>query len=387
MTWESLKDVKESHPLEMAEYAITQGIDHEPVFNWWVPQILRLRKRIISLVKKWKMSYLKKNLKFGIEVPTSDDHALEIDKQNGNTLWADAIGKEMKDVRIAFKCLNLGKSMPLDYKWIKCHMIFDIKIEDFRRKARMVAGGHMTGAPTIMTYTNVVSRETIRIALTIAALNDLKVKAADIRNAYISAPIKEKVWCALGPEFGPDASKSVIFVRTLYGLKSADATFHAHLADCMRHLGYTSCPADPDLWYKEVKRPVTGVLYYSYILIYVDDILCIHHEAMPVLDKLDKCFTFKPSSVGDPSMYLSAKLKLTQMSNGVYAWGMSPTKYIKEAVSNCEKHLKTNYDGQYAMPTQAANPFVMRYEPEIDETPALDPDQASYFQSIIGVVM
>jgi hypothetical protein len=287
-TWESLKDLKESHPLEMAEYAVTQGIDHEPAFNWWVPQVLWLRKRIISFVKKRKMSYLKKNLKFGIKVPTSVDHALEINKQNGNTLWADAIGKEMKDVRIAFKCLNPGERTPLDYKWVKCQMIFDIKIEYFRRKARMVAGGHMTGAPTIMTYASVVSRETICIALTIATLNDLEVKAADILNAYISALIKEKVWCALGPEFGPDAGKSAIIVRALYGLKSAGAAFHAHLADCMQHLGYTSFPANPDLWYKEVKQPVTGVLYYSYILIYVDDILCIHHEAMPVLDKLDK---------------------------------------------------------------------------------------------------
>ncbi len=168
----------------------------------------------------------------------------------------------------------------------------------------------MIGAPTIMTYASVVSCETIRIALTIAAHNDLKVKAADILNAYISAPIKEKVWCALGPDFGPDAGKSAIIVRALYGLKSTGAAFHAHLVDCMQHLGYTSCPADPDLWYKEVKQPVTGVLYYSYILIYVDNILCIHHEAMPVLDKLDKYFTLKLSSVGDPSMYLGAKLKL-----------------------------------------------------------------------------
>ncbi len=144
----------------------------------------------------------------------------------------------------------------------------------------------MTGAPTIMTYTSVVSRETVRIALTIAALNDLKVKAADILNAYISAPIKEKVWCALGPEFGLDAGKSAIIVRTLYGLKSAGAAFHAHLAICMQHLGYTSCPANLDLWYKEVKQPFTGVLYYSSILSYVDDILCIHHKAMPVQTNL-----------------------------------------------------------------------------------------------------
>jgi hypothetical protein len=130
-TFESLKDLKESHPLEMAEYAITQGIDQEPAFNWWVPQVLRLHKCIISLVKKRKMSYLKKNMKFGIKVPTLVDHALKIDKRNGNTLWAKAIAKEMKDVRIAFKCLNPGKRAPLDYKWSKCHMIFYIRIEDF----------------------------------------------------------------------------------------------------------------------------------------------------------------------------------------------------------------------------------------------------------------
>jgi hypothetical protein len=67
--------------------------------------------------------------------------------------------------------------------------------------------------------------------LTIAALNDLEVKAADILNAYIPAPTKEKVWRALGPKFGSDAGKSTIIVRTLYGLKSACAAFHAHLAD------------------------------------------------------------------------------------------------------------------------------------------------------------
>jgi hypothetical protein len=115
MIWEFLKDLKESHPLEMAEYAVMQGIDYEPEFNWWVPQVMRLWKHIISLVKKRKMSYLKKNLKFGIEVPTSVDHALEIDKQNGNTLWADAIGKEMKDLCIAFNSLSAvgGRDHPL----------------------------------------------------------------------------------------------------------------------------------------------------------------------------------------------------------------------------------------------------------------------------------
>jgi hypothetical protein len=66
---------------------------------------------------------------------------------------------------------------------------------------------------------------------------------------------------------------------------------------------------------------------------------------------------------------------------------MSPAKCIMEAVSNCKKHLKLNYDGRYVLLTLAGNPFAMGYEPELDETPALDPDRASYFQSIIGVML
>jgi hypothetical protein len=234
-------------------------------------------------------------------------------------------------------------------------MIFDVIIKDFHRKACMVAGGHMTGAPTTLTYASIVSCETNHIALTLATLNDLEVKVANILNTYISAPIKEKVCCVLGVEFGPNSGKSAILVHALYGFKSACAAFHAHLADCMRHLGYKSCLADPDIWLKEVKQPDIGELYYLYILIYVDDIFCIHHNAMHVLTKLDKYFMLKPSSVGNPSMYWGAKLKQTQMPNGIWCWGMSPLKYIKEAVLNCQLHLKLNYGKRYTLPTQAAN--------------------------------
>jgi hypothetical protein len=55
-------------------------------------------------------------------------------------------------------------------------MIFDVKMEDFRQKARLVAGGHCTKAPATTTYASVVSHETMHLALTIASLNDLEVK-------------------------------------------------------------------------------------------------------------------------------------------------------------------------------------------------------------------
>jgi hypothetical protein len=92
-------------------------------------------------------------------------------------------------------------------------MIFDIKMEDLRRKSRLVAGGHMTDAPATTTFASVVSRKTVQIALTLAGLNDLQVKVSDIENAYITAPCTEKIWTVLRPEFGSDAGKSAIVVR------------------------------------------------------------------------------------------------------------------------------------------------------------------------------
>ena len=46
-SWERLADMKESYPVEVAEYAVTQGIQDEPAFSWWTPQVLRRRDRII----------------------------------------------------------------------------------------------------------------------------------------------------------------------------------------------------------------------------------------------------------------------------------------------------------------------------------------------------
>ena len=74
---------------------------------------------------------------------------------------------------------------------------------NLRRKYRMVADGHRTDAPAALTYSSVVSRDSVRIALTITALNDLKFLACNIQNAYLTANCREKVWMRAGPEFGP----------------------------------------------------------------------------------------------------------------------------------------------------------------------------------------
>ena len=384
-TWEKLADFKECYPVQTAEYAVTNDIDTEPAFNYWVPHTLKKRDSIISLVKKRQTRYMKKTHKFDVEVPKTVKEAQELDQRNGDTKWADSISKEMTNVRVAFDILKDGVRAPIGHKQIKCHLIFDVKMEDFRRKTRLVAGGHMTDTPKCMTYSSVVGRETVRIALTIAALNNLQVKAGDVMNAYVTAPCSEDIWCLLGAEFGADQGKRAIIVRALYGLKSSGAAFHSHLADCMRAIGYTPCKGDNDLWMKPEIDP-DGDQYYSYILCYVDDVLVVHHDAMTTLMKIDKYFKLKPSSIGDPDVYIGAKLKYTQAENGVWCWTLSPSKYVQEACKNCDTFLKHNFDGKYSLPKNAPNPFVGGYRPEIDVTDPLDPDRASYYQTLIGVM-
>ncbi len=125
-SWEKLSDVNESHPLQMAEYAIAMGVDHEPGFNWWVPHTLRKCDSIITLVKKCSARYLKHTQKFGIECPKKVEDALELDKHNGNAMWEDAIAKEMKNVQVAFDTLGDSMQPPSGYQFVCCHMIFDV---------------------------------------------------------------------------------------------------------------------------------------------------------------------------------------------------------------------------------------------------------------------
>ncbi len=94
-----MKDMKESHPVEVADFAKAGNIDDEPAFIWWCPYVLRKRDVILS---KMKARIRKTTHKYGVEIPVNLNHAYELDRENGNTLWRDGLAKEMLNVGIAF---------------------------------------------------------------------------------------------------------------------------------------------------------------------------------------------------------------------------------------------------------------------------------------------
>jgi hypothetical protein len=136
---------------------------------------------------------------------------------------------------------------------VAMHIVFDIKM-DFTQKARFVTGRHTTTAPSSMTYSSVVLRDSVWLAFLIAALNDIDIMSCDLENAYLNTPCQEKIWFEGGIECVEDQGKVCVVVRSLYGLKSARAAFRSSLAQILRDVGYDSTKADPDIWIRKAVK-------------------------------------------------------------------------------------------------------------------------------------
>lgn len=388
VSWVPLKDLKHSNPVELAEYAVANNIDDEPAFKWWVHETLRKRDRIIMKVKA---KYWRTTHKFGIEVPKSVDEAYEIDRKTGTDHWTKAIAKEMKNVRVAFEKLDgvtesqmrSGKARP-GFKYVGVHMVFDIKMDgQFTRKARLVADGHTTDAPSSITYSSVVSRDSVRLGLLIASLNDLDLAACDIGNAYLNAQCREKLWTLAGSEFGTEKGSVMIIARALYGLKSSGAAWRAKLAETLSSMGYNSCEADPDVWLKRAVKP-NGSEYYKYMFVYVDDVLHMAHDTKVDMDKLHSIYRLK-DGVGPPERYLGANVAKVQLPDGRTAWSMTCTEYLRGAIKNVDKTLEENNTALKSF-GDGHRPYPSSYRPEIDVSELLPGELINRYRQYIGIL-
>ena len=272
--WLTLSEVKNGNPLQLAEYAIDQKIHKELAFNWWVTKVLRKRDRIINKV----ISRIRKGtMKFGVEIPTDVNRAMSLERNNGNTLWMDAIKKEYENVKIAFKKLDNDKQVPPGFTEITCHLVFEVKF-DLRRKA---------------------------------------MKAATKPN---------------------------------------------------------------------------GEEYYAYIMVYLDDLLCIGLNPQQYMDRVSELFKLKAGSVGPPKVYLGANCQQNpSRTPDVNCWGMSAEQYVRDAVKTVKTKLKKEgfeFNKKLSDPKYSPKqPFSnVNYCPELDVTEACNDLQVSYYYNLIGVL-
>ena len=147
-------------------------------------------------------------------------------------------------------------------------------------------------------------------------------------------------------------------------------------------MGFTSSKGDPDLYYKPQMKP-DGTKYYEYMLVYVDDILCISHNTKTIMDEMASLYRLKEGSVGPPERYLGADTKITQANSGLECWAMSSDSYVKEAVKIVDVFIEAN-GIKWKKPK---TPFPRtNYRPELDESPLLNPELISRYQQLIGIL-
>lgn len=371
-----LKELKETYPVEVAQYAKDNHLVNEEAFNWWVGYTLKKSERIMAKVK----ARLTRSEKYGITIPRTVKEAITLDQSSGTHYWADAMEKELKNIEVAFEVLGKGERAPDDYQLVRCHFVFDVKF-DGTRKARYVAGGHMVDPPSAITYSSVASRDSIRILLVIAALNDLKVNTCDIQNAYINAKPRERVYFIAGPEFKGYQGRVVLVVRALYGLKSSGAAFRSHLSEALTELGYKSSLGDADVYLKDMGT------HYDYVVCYVDDILCISRDPSIFMQSLQTIFKLK-DGYGIPNMFLGMELIQFGHVSGrrdARCWGLASKEYVCRALREIqEKTIKFGF----RFPTKRCyTPLHFGYDPSLDLTDEIEDEKViNWFQGMIGIL-
>ena len=135
-----------------------------------------------------------------------------------------------------------------------------------------------------------------------------------------------------GKEFGSNAGKPFIIRKALYGLKSSGAAFREHLAQRLDEIGFKSSTADPDVWLRSATKP-DGEQYYEYMLVYVDDLLCISHDPHRPMKQIAEVLRFKKDKIEPPEFYLGARLEKKRL-NDRSMWTMSSRDCVKAAVDN-----------------------------------------------------
>ncbi len=174
----------------------------------------------------------------------------------------------------------------------------------------------------------------------------------------------------------------IIIVRALYGLKSSGAAWRSHLANRLHTMGFQSCLADPDIWFRPACKP-NSYKYYKYLLAYVDDIFVLSYDPAKILTHLSELYHLK-DGYSKPECYLGAQVKRWHFPNDPtkIQWALSSEQYVKKAVKNDENDLRK----QHKLLKWHKQPYPIYYYPELDESPLLDADEANYYMGQMSML-
>ena len=413
--WHPIGLVKDEDPYAVAKYVINNnfGDVHSSKQHRWarallrsVRQTIRRRRRVDDLFggfssrtfvcspdepsrpkdmpqREWKRirraekvaakKKRKADFKYGIEIPHNWSDIVRIDQAAGNTLWAEAVKKEVAALihHGCFHFVESGAFKPKkdEYQYCHLHFVYEVKT-DLRQKARLVANGSTIDAKGLSTRATVVKGISVRLLDLIADAQDLKVLCGDIGNAFIQADTKEKIYTRVGKEFGEYNGMIAIIVKALYGLTTSAERFHTLFSDFLRTMGFKPTRFDRDVWMR-LRDDESG---YDYICTHVDDFKVVVKDPMIWIERIAGAFLIKEH--GPRNYYLGNDYTYHETFD---MWTYGSKTYAKEAVSKIERIFG-------CLPKETTPLPSAECHPEMDDTPLLDLDGHRKYQMVLGML-
>ena len=369
-TWEPLNLIGKHDEITLAKYAKENDVLSKP--GWKFLHKSAKRQRFFNVafnaIKRHRdPTHIR--YKFGVRLPHNYAEALRLEKDNGNTLWHDAVRTELDQIRDydTFRDMGIGVTMDSNHHKINVRLVFDVKASG-KRKGRLVARGDLTPEPDEAVYSSVASLRSLHAIIFISELNQLELWQGEVSNAYLESHTQETVYFISGPEFGPLQGHTMKIIKALYGLRSSGLRFHEHFSSVLQNFGFIRSFADPDVWMRDAGD------CYEYIVVYVDDQIVAMKDPKEFFDQLQAPpVNFKLKGVGPASYHLGGDL--FRDNDGTLCFGSQT--YSKRLVSNFESLFKE-------APKPSFNPLDHEDRPKLDTSKLCGPDDAAKFQSLIG---
>ncbi|CAN7110381.1 unnamed protein product [Brassica rapa subsp. narinosa] len=179
-------------------------------------------------------------------------------------------------------------------------------------------------------FSPVIKTTTIRLVLDIAVHGNWTIKQLDVNNAFLQGELQEEVYMIQPPGFiDRDRPSHVCKLRkAIYGLKQAPRAWYLALKQHLTSTGFTNSLADASLF----TRIVNGS--YTYILIYVDDIIVTGNDKQ-VIDQVLHTFADR-FSIKDPvDLHYFLGVEATRTTEGLH---LCQRKYIIDLLIKTKMH-------------------------------------------------